>query len=131
MKVSRSIRLPIGKKSTGVYSFTYLIDLISIDLADVVGLRLGLLDHFKGDGGEDAVFPSLPAKFASHSPLATLRICIAAKFIVEAGCSAKARSTNVLPWVEEALILTRELTTFKLYNNCKTSTCSTLPAFSW
>lgn len=85
-----------------------LIDLISIDLADVIGLRLGLLDHFKGDGSEDAVFPPLPAKFASHSPLATLRVRIAVKVIVEAGCSTKARSTNVVSWVEEALILTRE-----------------------
>ena len=87
---------------------TYFIDLIAVDLTDVVRLRAGLLDHFESDWGKDAVLSSLPAKFATHGALTTMRIRVAAEFVAEAGCSAEARP-NVGTWVEEPCILIRKL----------------------
>ena len=88
---------------------TYLIDLVTIDFADVVGPGLCLLNHFKRDWRKHAVLPTLPAKVGPTSTLASLSLTVAAEAAIEASCAAKAIAADVLAWVEEALILTREL----------------------
>ena len=88
---------------------TYLIDLVSINLADVIGSRLGLFDHFEGDRGKYAVLTPLPAKVGTTSPRASLRIRVAAKAAIETCRAAKTRPAHVRSRVEKACILTREL----------------------
>lgn len=47
--------------------FTYLVDLVAINFADIVRSWLCLLDHFESDWGEDAVLSALTAKVATGS----------------------------------------------------------------
>ena len=58
---------------------TYLVDSVTIDLADVVGARGRLLDHLEGHWREDSVLAALATEVAS---LAILHV--AARVVQEA-----------------------------------------------
>lgn len=49
-----------------------LIDLITIDFANIIRSWLGLLDHLEGDGCEDTVLSSLSAKVSSSASTASV-----------------------------------------------------------
>ena len=112
------INQPIGKHcqiktnpplSRALSLSTYLIDLIAVDLTDVIGPRLGLLDHLQSDWGKHAILSPLPAKVSASGSLASLSIVITAEAAIETCRAAKTGPTDVGPWVEEACVLTREL----------------------
>ena len=99
------------KEIMKAWGYTYLIDGVAVDLTDIVGSWLSLLNHLECDGGKDAVLPALPAKFLA----ATLAILRVAVFLVVEACGpAEARpAAHILSWLEEACILTRELSNIK------------------
>jgi len=49
-----------------------LIDLITIDFANIIRSWLGFLDHLESDGCEDTVLSALPAKVSSSASTASV-----------------------------------------------------------
>ena len=88
---------------------TYLINLVAIDFTDVIGSGLSLFDHLESDRGEDAVLSALPAKVCAGTAASAILDIAATVILVACGSTEARPASDVITWVEKALILTREL----------------------